>query len=313
METKDYKTIFDSMQTTGVYVIREDNHEILYFNKRVEEVTPNISLGMVCHELWPSACPNCPLLHIGNKRESRTINYDHPFGNAVDIVATRIEWEGERPAVMITIMPHAETAGYTYNKILKVNLTKDSFEIIKFDQKNAPGYDSEDASLTGWFLRFVEEGNVYSGDVERFQKFTQINYLREELQKGEKMKICTYRCRIGAGYRWHTMEVVPDVDYSKDNQSVMLYVKDVHDVYREGLELEEVNLRNQEIIKSLGELNYGIYAISLDTGIMYAVRMPDDLEDVVDSEYMDWDNILKESVNKNFDPEYRERMLSMYS
>lgn len=42
MEKRDYEAILDSMQMTGIYVIREDNHQILYFNKRVQEVAPNI-------------------------------------------------------------------------------------------------------------------------------------------------------------------------------------------------------------------------------------------------------------------------------
>ncbi len=32
MEKREYETILDALQTTAIYVIREDNHEILYYN-----------------------------------------------------------------------------------------------------------------------------------------------------------------------------------------------------------------------------------------------------------------------------------------
>ena len=71
-------------------------------------------------------------------------------------------------------------------------------------------------------------------DVKRFQKFVQIEHLREELRNGKNTVICTYRCREGKGYRWHIMEIVPDAGYTHERQTVVLYVKDVHDVYRKG-------------------------------------------------------------------------------
>lgn len=47
MKSEQYELLLDSFRVTGVYVIREDNHEILYFNKRVKEVAPDIREGMV--------------------------------------------------------------------------------------------------------------------------------------------------------------------------------------------------------------------------------------------------------------------------
>ena len=40
MESKDYEIILNSMPETGIYVIRQDNHSLLYFNKRVQTVSP---------------------------------------------------------------------------------------------------------------------------------------------------------------------------------------------------------------------------------------------------------------------------------
>ncbi len=313
MEVKDYATILDSMQTTGVYVIREDNHQILYYNKRVAEVAPDIRLGMICHKLWAGSCSNCPLLTIGDKKESRAIKYDDPFGKAVDTVATRIIWEEDIPAFLITITPHAESASYTYHKIIKANLTTDSCQLIKAGKEEWANWGSRDISLSQYFTQFVEAGNLYCNDEERFLKFSRLEYIKEELKNGREMLICTYRHKSPQGFRWNTMEIVPDANYTKDDQTVMIYVKDVHDIYREGLELEEINIQNQEIIKSLGEQNFGVYVIEMNTGIVNPVRTTKDIEEVTDSGIQEWDDLLIKSITRLYHPENRKQALQTYS
>lgn len=313
MEASNYEMLLDSLQTTGVYVIREDNHQILYFNKRVKEVAPNIELGMVCHELWAGSCSNCPLPDIGDKKESRTINYGDPFGDPVDIVATRVVWQESTPAFMIAVTPHVETSSYTYNIILKANLTKDSFGIVKMGEEELKGADRECASLSQYFSRFVKLGKLYSGDVERVRKFAEIENLKKEFKCGSRMAVCTYRRKAEEGYRWYTLEIVPDMNYSDDNQTVMMYIKDVHDIYRQGQELEEINVQNNEIIKSLGEFNYGVYVIDLDTGMLNPVRIAEDIKDRITSDIQDWDQIMVKVVDSHFHQESRKEMMDTFS
>ena len=58
MEIEDYKMLLDSMHSTGIYVIREDNHEILYLNRHVREIVPAACEGMICNEVFSGACGN---------------------------------------------------------------------------------------------------------------------------------------------------------------------------------------------------------------------------------------------------------------
>lgn len=313
METKDYELVLDSLQMTGIYVIREDTHEILYFNKRVREISPGIKKGMVCHVLWKGACSSCPLLTIGDRKESRSISYDHPFGKMVDIVATRILWEGNIPAFSIAVTPHADAASAVYGRILKINLSTDSAEIIQTGRRERINSEGPCTSLSHWFELMAEEGNIFSGDEERVRKFIRLEHLREALKGGTDTAVCTYRRREGSGYRWHTMEVVPDYNYREDSQTAMLYVKDVHDVYREGLELEEVNHQNQEIIKFLGEMNFGIYVVDLHTGTVNPIRLADDLRELISTEIMEWDDMFRILLHNFYHPDYRKELWDAYS
>ena len=62
MESRDYENILGALPDTGVYVIREEDRRILYFNKKVREVSPEVRLGDACHEIWTGSCNCCPLL-----------------------------------------------------------------------------------------------------------------------------------------------------------------------------------------------------------------------------------------------------------
>ena len=92
---------------TAVYVIRQDTHEILFFNEKVEKITPLVRAGMICHELWSSCCQNCPLLSIGDRETNTTVSYGSDFGDIVDICATSLLWGPEDiPAYLISVTPH---------------------------------------------------------------------------------------------------------------------------------------------------------------------------------------------------------------
>lgn len=293
MRTREYEMILDALQMTGVYVIREDNHKILYYNKRVKEVVPDIEEGIVCHELWKGTCENCPLLHIGDGKEARSVSYDHPFGKAVEIAATRILWEDTIPAFMIAVTPYAESANYVYHKVLRGNLSTDSFNVVKVDDEEILDMGARLSSLADWFEGVALKGYIYEEDVERYRKFVQIDRLKQELKNGARMLNCIYRYKEGDRFRWHTVEIIPDSDYTDDNQKVMIYVKDIHDIFRDGLEREEINIRNQEIINSLGETNFAIYVVDLHSGGVTIVRTTELVQKVMGKDIFIWDNVFK--------------------
>ena len=182
MEVRDYEIILNSLHTVGVFVIREDNHEILYYNKWIEDREPGIALGDVCHELWSGSCRQCPLLKIGKRKEARATIYESPFGKIIDIMATRILWQDTVPAFSISVAPR-------------------------------------------------DEG-----------------------------------------------------------------------------ELEEIIVQNQEIIKTLGELNFGVHVIDLNSGVFHPVRATDEVKDILKSDILKWDELLKIVQQEFFHPDYQKEL-----
>ena len=80
MDIRDYEKILDAIPNTGIYVIREDNHEILYFNERIRRMAPNVEKGTACDRMWANSCSNCPLLHMGQRQEGKSIISDNALG-----------------------------------------------------------------------------------------------------------------------------------------------------------------------------------------------------------------------------------------
>lgn len=107
MDSRDYEKILDSMPETGVYVIQEENHSILYFNRRVRQVCPDIREGMAFHDVWGGSCENCPLKLMQGRQEFRSVRYSALFGGEVDMIAARTMWKDTIPAFVITITPRA--------------------------------------------------------------------------------------------------------------------------------------------------------------------------------------------------------------
>lgn len=268
MRLEDYESILDSLPSTGIYVIREEDQRILYFNSCIKEKMPRADVGMVCHEVWTGSCKNCPLLYIGNKKESKSINYDNPFGEAVDITAVRTMWGDGIPAFVITITPHIEVANYTFHKIIRGNLTDDSYEVVKPEPGEFKDIGEKPETLSGYLKWFSTSDLLLEDDRERFAGFSDLDYLRRELKEGKEIVSCSYRKRIGEEYRWYTLEFIPDYQYTDSRQSVMVYTKDVHDAYREGLERQEVSIQDQERLAAVVRSRYEIMTIvRLDTGI----------------------------------------------
>lgn len=107
-QSDEMRTILDSLGEAAVYVVREDNHQILYYNQKFKSVIPQAEEGLICHELRPGVCRNCPLNNMDGKERNITVSYDNPFGKLVSIQAVRMKWGKEQiPAFTVCVIPHA--------------------------------------------------------------------------------------------------------------------------------------------------------------------------------------------------------------
>ena len=309
MECRDYEKILNAMLETGVYVVREEDRGILYYNRRAQEATPEVRLGIPCYEVWSGSCGCCPLLTIGDQSENRTVNYNDSYGGVVDITATRTMWEGETPAFVITVAPRMDSGGYTYRKILHVDLERDRCDVLKSDPE---GWQPQEGSLSGQLRQFAVSGIVHPEDADRVAAFSRQEHLRSAPSTGQEALTLLYRRRDGEGWRWNLMEIIPDRT-SGGAQSAILCVKDVHDAMREGLEREEINVRSQELIRSLGEQNFSIYTINLSTGGADPVRVDGEMRSGMAPMESPWDELMRTHILDRLHEAYRDEFRRRFS
>lgn len=118
-----------------------------------------------------------------------------------------------------------------FHKILKVNLTDDTYEDIKmYDKERAEAYGFS-LSYSKWVQGFAKMGYVLEEDLNDYCKFTDLDYLRNHFAASTDCIHCRYRRKTDGIFRWVSLEIMPSIEYTNDNQVVMLYIRDIHDSY----------------------------------------------------------------------------------
>lgn len=145
-----------------------------------------------------------------------------------------------------------------FHKIQKVNLTQDTYYEIKTYEEEHDAEKGYGTKFTEWTTRFVEAGQVHTDDKEDYKVFTNIDLLKERLKKGETYLTLRYRRKVQGKFRWVQMEIVPSIEYSDEEQIIMLYIRDVHDSFTSELEhrKELERLTNRDTLTGLYNRHY---------------------------------------------------------
>lgn len=118
-----------------------------------------------------------------------------------------------------------------YYKILKINLTNDTFQVIKASEDERGKFKHLE-KITDWWQQFADNGYVYIDDADSYKEFTDIDRLRIFFRENNSgVQSCRYRRRINDNWRWVQIELIPSIEYTNDNQILILYVRDIHDDY----------------------------------------------------------------------------------
>lgn len=113
----------------------------------------------------------------------------------------------------------------SYDKMLKVNLTEDSYGIINMIEGEQAPEKGFSQKISVWLQDFGTSGQVHAMDLDDYLEATDIDNLRSYFAKGNNNMLISYRRRYGNDYRKVMMELIKADDYSDDNQTVFLYVK----------------------------------------------------------------------------------------
>lgn len=126
-----------------------------------------------------------------------------------------------------------------FHKILKINLTEDSYVIIKGYEDEMTGKQGFDEKISAWLRQFALCGNVHEEDKQMFLEFSDMDLLKEHFRQSKEYMRLRYRRKTEGSFRWVVMELVPSIEYSDYNQVIMLYIRDIQDEYTSELHYQK--------------------------------------------------------------------------
>ncbi|MCQ2103136.1 MAG: GGDEF domain-containing protein [Fibrobacter sp.] len=130
------------------------------------------------------------------------------------------------------------TLAQTYYKVLKVNLTDDTYEVAKLLHSEVEHEKTLDVkSISLWLMTFADQGNVYEADENIYRTRLTLESLRNFFKENDRFRL-RYRRKTDGVFRWVFMEILKAEDYTDKNQSVWLFVQDIHDSYVHEMEVQ---------------------------------------------------------------------------
>lgn len=114
-----------------------------------------------------------------------------------------------------------------YTKILKINISDDSYQIVNMDESEQTDEKGFSEKISAWLKLFGEKGQVHPDDLEEYLAKTDIAYMEEYFSTGKTSLHVFYRRKFEDGFKQVMMEMIPANDYSDENHSFFLYVKNI--------------------------------------------------------------------------------------
>ena len=123
-----------------------------------------------------------------------------------------------------------------YYQILKLNVTDGTYEVIK-DYDYGQGFEEGwTNSMSEWFWFLAQNGFVHQDELETYLEFTNLQTIRTYFSQNAENLRYRYRSNIQGKYRWVELELMPSIEFTKEQPYVMVFIKDIHDCHVAELE-----------------------------------------------------------------------------
>ncbi|MGN1339084.1 MAG: GGDEF domain-containing protein [Oscillospiraceae bacterium] len=186
------------------------------------------------------------LNEVLTKKKHVTVNFRHTMSGrsstwikleiipardfSVDNPRAAITWKGSEQAAC-TVEDAMRMLSQCFHKILRVDLTTDRFEVVKAQPGDFSAGQGYSDRFSEWLRNSAAIGNIYGEDIRSYTEFTNVERLKRRFRESKECLRFRYRRRYNGEFRWVYMELLPSVEYTEDDQVVILYIRDIHDDY----------------------------------------------------------------------------------
>ncbi len=317
MENTAYRDILDSMSGVGIYVIREDDHGILYYNRWMREMSPLLHPGMACHDAWAGSCDDCPLLAMAEGKEGRSISYNEAFGGLVDITASRMLWNDSIPSFVIMVAPHMETTDFSYHKQM-IAILKSQFSIMNTVDLSSGQCRRMNLNETAehlnilvgdyeYYIKHALSESVHPEDAENYRHLLSLEHLRETAAATEDYleDVCQYRLKNEPG-RWIELHII--YTPQADKGMVNILGQDITKKKSQEVAEHQALQDRSYIISSLSSMFFSTYYVDLERNTFRTVTQLSKVGDILGNE-LNWAAALQIYADNFIHPDDRAEYL----
>lgn len=205
----EFFAIINASQRQIETVLRDFEDATLVWHGQMND-SLSVSFGSVTHNDVPS----------GNLRDMITLADERMYKHKADYYRKKgVNRRGQRDA-------HIALCAL-YTKILKINVSDDTFQIINMDISEKSSQKGYSDQISVWLHNFGKTGMVHPEDLDNYLRQTSLDYIRNYFAAGKTSLHIIYRRKIDQTFKQVMMEIVPANDNTADNQTYYLYVKNI--------------------------------------------------------------------------------------
>ena len=145
----------------------------------------------------------------------------------------------------ITLLDTLPTISSLYDKLIRINLSNNTYEPVIVDADEQERLAGGVINMYEWWAEYSKDGNIAAEDRGVFSMLTKAGSLQKRFAEDLTPISFRYRRKVGDEFRWVQLEIAPSVEYSEENQIMLLSLKDIHEEYTAQMR------RRQELIDNM--------------------------------------------------------------
>lgn len=131
----------------------------------------------------------------------------------------------------ITLLDTLPTVSALYDTLIRLNLSNNTYEIVLADAEARKGLGGGVINMEEWQEIYSQLEQIAAEDMNTFNTTARAAGLQQYFAENSAPIQFRFCRKTNDGERWMKLEIVPSVEYSENNQVLLLSVKDIHEEY----------------------------------------------------------------------------------
>ncbi|MDR2045216.1 MAG: response regulator [Clostridium sp.] len=273
------KELLDHLEEVGFFVMAPQTCELLYFNQRIKDVTPEVAVGMDCRAAWPDRCDEYLLREVEERESARLTQFDEACGEYMNFFISKVPWEGS-VAYAVFLVPnlvrveedeqqwlgqikdiYSQSLGILLNGCMIINLSQDYFVTC---QVGGMGLEISDRQPFKDTSRNYFQQLIHPDEQEEFFSYFSKQALDAIFGEGKERISKKFRCMTELGtYRMMEFFANRVEQYQVEDSWCVLVSKDVHEEF---LREQHSNMAIQQLLMAVKTIYQSMISLNLTQG-----------------------------------------------